>query len=116
MKKTILCISLLAASSVGFAADLTAGGKTALTPTECAMIATGQTANIQLSADVTGSYDCSSSNAGVGTAHPKGKGKSYMASSNGGKIAETSASADFASVAAAQAAAGARATEGKNAS
>ena len=124
MKKTILFSTLLLVSSVGFAQTAlstnavtsTNPTKTALTQTQCGMIAANQTATIQLSNEVMGSYDCSTSAAGVGTAHPKGKGKSYMASSNGGKVVETSATADFLTTGAAQSAADTAATAGRNAS
>lgn len=90
MKKIILCVSLLAVSSLGYAqTPLTTGGKSTLAPAQCLMITTNQTAVIQLSADVVGAYDCTAAAAGVSTAHPKGKGRVFGASSNGGKIRDT---------------------------
>lgn len=90
MKKTIIAVALIAGSSWLAAASLTTGGKTALQNGQCSMIATGETANVQLSKDVTGAYDCSSGNsAGVATHHPQGKIMTYSVSSNGGKLVET---------------------------
>lgn len=92
MKKTIIAVALIASSSWLAAAALTTGGKTPITQTECGMVATGETANVQLSKDVTGAYDCSTNAAGVATHHPQGKLKTYSASSNGGKLSETDGS------------------------
>lgn len=105
MKKTIIAVALIAGSSWLSATALTTGGKTALTQTECGMIATNETANVQLSKDVTGEYDCSTSAAGVATYHPQGKSKTFSVSSNGGKLSETDGSGI-----------GAAATAAKNAS
>ncbi len=125
MKKiAIALIAAFSASSWLAAADLVSGGKTVVVNTatttgasgvNCDMVSTSEVANIQLSKDVVGAIDCTSTAAGVATAHPGGKGRTYGASSNGGKLAETG-SAEFANAAAAQAAAGTAATAARNAS
>ena len=82
-------------------------GSADLTQTNCEIIASTETAKIRLSKDVEGAYNCSSTAAGFGTAHPQGKGKRFGASSNGGAIDERTATisdADTASTAAAAAA------------
>lgn len=111
MKKTVIALSLVAASSwIGATSgDFTTGGKTVLGATGgtnpvCEVIATGQTATVNLSTGVSGAYDCSDTSAGVATKHAQGAGKTYAASSNGGKLSESTD------------AVGAAATAAKNAS
>lgn len=96
MKKTVIALSLVAASSwIGATSgEFAAGGKTVLvdgaaTGNKCEVIATGQTATVNLSTGVSGAYDCSDTSAGVATKHAQGAGKTYAASSNGGKLSES---------------------------
>lgn len=120
--KKIAFALMISASPMAFAASGTisgsaTGGSASLTVAECEMIASGETANIKLSKEVEGAYNCDASAAGVGTAHPQGKGKSYTASSNGGAITETSASSGkFTNASAASTAAATAAAAGQAAS
>lgn len=101
MKKTVIALSLVAASA-WLAADnsgtFTTSGKTVLVDAaaaganKCDVIAAGQTATVNLSTGVSGAYNCSTTSAGVATYHSQGAGKTYSASSNGGKLSETAGS------------------------
>lgn len=122
MKKMIVGLSLLAASSMVFAQtaltnDATTGiASVDLTNTLCPLVATGETAKIRGSKDVKISYACDASAAGLGTAHPQGKGCSFGASSNGGALAKVCNTAGkFNDAAAAGTAAGTAATTAKTA-
>jgi len=127
MKKVIIGLSLAVISSMTFAADLNAGAKTTVTNStpatgvtagnvSCDMVASTETATIQLSKDVVGSIDCTSTAAGIATAHPGGKGNVYGASSNGGKLSEAKQAAEFTNAAAAVGVTATQATAMKSAS
>lgn len=93
MKKLILASALALTSSLSFAAATaitatTAGASAALTQTQCGVVGAGETATIRFSAGVAGAYECSATVAVVGTYHSQGRGRTYVASSVGGAIAE----------------------------
>lgn len=122
MKKLIVGLSLLAASSLGFASTEVAQSSDGIpsaniTQTQCGLVASGETAKLRGSKDVKMYYACSTAAAGVGTAHPQGKGCSFGASSNGGALTKLcNSSGKFDDASAAGTAAGTAADTAKDAS